>query len=301
MRTPRLFLLSTLLAFGVTAASAQDYAFKVLAVKGNNEVKSGDAWQPLKTGATLRSQDELKLGANGYVGLVHQKGKPLEVKQAGVHKVSVLETKVGTTSSVLHKYTDFILSSNSDDAKRNKMSATGAVHRATSTAPEAIRVHLPEKDYSKIFNKIAVINWDADAGAGPYVVTLKNMFEDVLTQVETATTSLQVDLNEQKYQNEAAILVEVSSKSNARLVSRQHLIKKLSPAELQTIAKAVQDLKQEIQEETAINQLYFAGFYEQNNLLIDAIYAYEQALKLEPGVGEYRQAYDEFLVRNSLK
>lgn len=300
MKTHTLFLLSTLLAFCVTVASAQDYAFKVLAVKGNNEVRSGEQWQPLKTGATLRSQDELKLGANGYVGLVHQKGRPLEVKEAGVHKVSALETRVGTTTSVLNKYTDFILSSRSDAGKRNSLTATGAVHRAAG-GQEAIRVHLPEKEQSKVFNKIAVIKWDAIEGGAPYVVTLKNMFEDVLTEVETPGTTIQIDLNEEKYQNESAILVEVSSKSNAKLVSKQHLIKKLSPAELETIARAISDLKQEITEESAIGQIYLAGLYEQNDLLIDAIYSYEQAIKLEPDVAEYRQAYDEFLVRNSLK
>src|SRR5687767_6116591 len=57
---------------------AQDYAFKVLANKGSNEVKSGETWQPLKTGSSLKKGDEVKLATNAYIGLVHATGKPME-------------------------------------------------------------------------------------------------------------------------------------------------------------------------------------------------------------------------------
>lgn len=297
MKTIKLLLLSTLLAI-TSLVSAQDYAFKVLAVKGSNEVKAGEAWQPLKTGATLRSQDELKLGANGYIGLVHKTGKPLEVKEAGVQKVSALESKVGTSSSVLQKYTDFILSSN--DERRNTLTATGAVHRGNDDK-SPIKLQLPDKDHSGIFNSIAVIKWEPGDAAGPYVVKVKNMFEDVLADIETSETGIELNLNEEKYANESAILIEVSSKSNPKLISTQRLIKKLSPAELEKVAEAVKALRQEMPEETALSQLYLASLYEQNGLFIDAIYAYEQAVKLEPEVPTFSQSYKEFLSRIGLK
>lgn len=300
MKNIKLVFLSTLFAI-TSLVHAQDKAFKVLAVKGANEVKSADAWQPLKTGATLLSTDEVKLGANGYIALVHLKtGKPLEVKEAGPHKVTALESRVGTASSVMQKYTTFILSSNEGDGSKNRLTATGAVHRGSPDGAP-IRVHLPDKDHSGMFNKIAVINWTAGDVAGPYVVTVRNMFEDVLAELQTSDTGLALDMSEQKYSKETAILIEVSSKSNPKLVSGQHLIKKLSPAELEKISVAVQDLKKEITEESAISQLYYAGLYEQHGLLIDAIYAYEQALKLEPEVDSFREAYSEFLDRNGLK
>lgn len=300
MNTHKLTLLSTLIAC-CSVVSAQDYAFKVLAIKGSNEVKSGESWQPLKTGASLKSGDEVKLGDNAYVGLVHNSGKPVEVKEAGVHKVSALESKVGTGASVLNKYTDFILSSNSAEAKKNRLSATGAVHRATPTGvPASIKVRLPEKDFAGLFNRTAVINWESPE-AGPYVVTLKNMFEDVLLKEETAETSFRLDLSNEKFASETAILVEVSLKSDPKEVSRQHLIKRLSPAELEKVSLAVKELRNEVGEETAMNKIYFATFYEHNNLLIDAINAYEEAIKLEPEVPSFKESYDEFLVRNNLK
>jgi hypothetical protein len=300
MKMHKLILLSTLVA-GYSTLSAQDYAFKVLASKGNNEIKSGETWQPLKTGASLKSGDELKLSDNAYIGLVHNTGKPVEVKQAGVHKVATLESKVGTSTSVLHKYTDFILSSNSAEAKKNRLSATGAVHRGEPVAEGAIRLHLPEKEHSGVFNKTAVINWDANDVAGPYVITIRNMFEDVLVKQETPETSYVIDLADEKFSNENAILIDVSAKSDPGSVSTRHLIKKLSPAELEKISVAIKDLQAEVGDETAMNKLFLAGFYEQHNLLIDAITAYEQAMKLEPEVPAFKDSYEEFMERNSLK
>lgn len=285
------------LIVGLLAVSSwsfgQGYAFKVLANKGANEVKSGDAWQSIKTGASLKETDELKVSENGYLGLVSSNGKPIEIKIAGPYKVSDLTAKVSTGSSVLNKYTDFILSSNSADAKKNRLSATGAVHRGL----EDIKVLLPLNQYSSIYNTTAIINWEAK-GSGPYIVTLKNMWEDELMKAETPETSIEINLTDPKYANEAAILVEVRSKVDANSKSEQHLIKKLAPDEQEKIKKALADINGEVKEETPLNELILAGFYEQNKLYIDAITSYEKAIKLAPDVPSYKEAYEEFLIRN---
>jgi uncharacterized protein YdhG (YjbR/CyaY superfamily) len=299
MKTHKFVVLVAFLTITLSA-HAQDYAFKVLANKGSNEVKSGDSWQPLKTGSSLKSGDEVKLGDNAYLGLVHATGKPMEVKQSGIYKVSELASKISSGSSVLNKYTDFILSSNSAEAKKNRLSATGAVHRDVSAAA-AIKIMLPENQYSGIYNNTAVINWDGSQVAGPYVITLKNMFEDVLSKEETPETSYKIDLSNPKFANENAILIEVSQKADPKLVSRQHLIKKLSPAEQEKVQKLLSEVSGEVSEETPLNKLIQAGFYEENNLLIDAITSYEEAINLAPDVPTFKESYDEFLIRHALK
>jgi hypothetical protein len=298
MKTHKFPLLLALIALN-SFAFAQDYAFKVLANKGTNEVKNGEAWQPLKTGASLKSSDEVKLGDNSYIGLVHSTGKPMELKQAGNYKMSDLAAKVGGGSSVLNKYTDFILSSNSAEAKKNRLSATGAVHRDVETA--AIKLLLPENQHSGIYNDIAIINWEGTKVAGPYVVTLRNMFDDELAKLETPETALQIDLKDPKYASENAILVEVSSKADPKQTSKQHLIKKLAPAEEEKVKKSLDEIMGDVSEQTALNKFILAGFYEEHNLFIDAISSYEEAIKLAPDVPSYQEAYDEFLLRHSLK
>src|SRR5258706_9709231 len=278
-------------------ARAQEYHLRVYANEGANEVKSGDTWQPVKTGDQLKKGDELKISENASVGLVHFSGKPLEVKQAGNYKVDLLAEKVGTGSSVLNKYTDFILSSNSAEAKKNRLSATGAVHRGL----EDIKVFLPENQYAEIFNSIAVINWESSKGGAPYIVSVKNMFDEELAKIETPENVTQIDLNDTKFANETAVLVEVKSKADGKSKSEQHLIKKLSPGRYDVVKKQLSEETADLKDETAFNKYLLASIYEEKKLFIDAITCYEQSIKMDPGNPTYKEGYDEFLLRNKLK
>ncbi|HRI79411.1 MAG TPA: hypothetical protein PLR06_07745 [Cyclobacteriaceae bacterium] len=276
---------------------AQDYAFKVLANKGANEYKSGDGWQTLKTGASLKSGDELKLSENSYLGLVHVTGKPLELKTAGNYKVADLAAKMSGGASAMNKYTDFILSSNSAEAKKNRLSATGAVHRGE---PTLLSVYLPPPQNANIFGSSMIVKWETPKSGGPYVVTLKNIFEDDLAKFETPETELKIDLSVPKLAAETAFLVEVASKMDAKTKSEGKVVKKLSAADMDKIKKSYSEISGELKEQTALDKFIQAGFYEQNGLLIDALTSYEEAIKMAPDIDSYREARDEFLYRNKL-
>src|SRR6478609_5044088 len=283
--------------FASTFVFGQDYTFKVLANKGAYEVKSGDTWQAVKTGSSLKAGDELKISDNAYLGLVHSSGKPVELKTAGNYKVADLASKVGGGTTVLNKYTDFILSSNSAEAKKNRLSATGAVHRGL----EDIKVYLPENQYAEIYNNIAIINWESAKGGAPYLVSLKNMFDEELAKIETPENVTQIDLSDPKFSNETAVLVEVRSKADNKSKSEQHLIKKLSPARYEVVKKQLTEETADLKDETAFNKYLLASVYEEKKLFIDAITCYEQAIKLDPGNPTYKEGYEEFLLRNKLK
>lgn len=295
MRTANFTLL---LVFLTSATFAQDYAFKVLANKGSNEVKAGANWAPLKTGATLKKGDELRLSENAYLGLVHVEGKPLELKIAGTYKVTDLAAKVGAGTSVLNKYADFVLSSNSPESKKNRLSATGAVDRGENYA---IKLILPDNQSSGIYNNTAIINWEGTKATGPYKITLRNMFDDELGVIETAESTYKLDLADPKLAKENAILIEVKSKNDSKMISKQHLIKRITPAEQARVKKSLTEFSADAPETTALNKLLLAGFYEERNLLIDAMVAYEEAISLAPDVPTYKESYDDFLLRHGMK
>jgi hypothetical protein len=280
---------------GFVQAMAQDYTFKVLVNKGKNEIKAGSGWQVIKVGSSLKSDDELKVAENAYVGLVHVSGKPIEVKQAGKYKVADLAKKVGTGTSVLNKYADFILSANTQ--KGNGMQATGAVHRGS-----IIPLYLPVATQNPaIYNDVIIINWDAEKIPGPYVVKFKSLFDDELAKRETSESNIQVNLADTDFANEDNILVTVESKKEPNKVSEKYTLKRLSKADKARIKTLLNEISGETQENTAINKLILAGFYEQNSLLIDAATAFQEAIKLAPDVQSYKDLYNEFLVRNNLK
>lgn len=288
-----LFSLFTASIFGQNTS-----VFKVFANKGQTEVKSGETRQPLKTGSNLKDTDVIILGENSYVALVHSaSGSPKELKQAGTYAVKDLTTGIKTGASVMSKYTEFILSSNSAEAKRNRLSATGAVHRGL----DDIKVFLPEQPNTKVFNNSATIKWETKSGeAGPFIVRLENMFGDLLMEQETAEQQIVLDLANPKLSAEPDIMVKVRSKAESRTSSREYIIHRLKDnAQVQKIKTELSEF--DLSEETALNKFILAGFYEEHKLFIDAIAAYEDAIRLAPDVDSYKEAYEEFLLRNKLK
>ncbi|MBS1681104.1 MAG: hypothetical protein JST48_05280 [Bacteroidetes bacterium] len=282
------------LLIAVAAQAQNDYAFRVLANKGPNQVKSGETWMPVKTGSQLMKDDELKLSENSSIGLVSKTGKPLELKEAKTYKVIELLAQIGNATSVLNKYTDFILSSNSDEARKNRLSATGAVHRGV----EDIKVFLPQNQNAEIFGTKATFRWEATKSEAPFIVVLQDVYGSELLKIETNENSTTLDLSNPKLIKEPVILIEVVCKADTKNKSEQHLIKKLSSAKFEQTKKLFSEASADLNEETAFNNYLLAAFYEENKLLIDAITCYEQAIKMDQENPTYQDAYDEFLLRN---
>jgi hypothetical protein len=273
---------------------AQDYTFKVLVNKGNNEIKSANGWQPVKVGAALKPTDEIKIVANAYLGLVHSTGKPLELKQSGSFKVSELAKQIGGGTNVLNKYTDFILSSNSGP-KGGNLSATGAVHRGTTN----IKVYLPKGANNSVMGSTVYLNWDNDF-PGPYEVVIQNLFGESLASYSTKETAYNISLDDPKLKEEEVFLVKVINTRDKTKSSDEYTFKRASKANKQKLETSFQEILSSTSEPSALNKFIHAGFFEEQKYLIDATSAYQEAIKLAPDVQAYKEAYTEFLIRNNM-
>ena len=276
---------------------AQEYAFKVLVNKGRNEVKVGNTWQALKVGLSLSKNDELKIAENSYVGLVHATGKPLELKSAEKIKVADLLVRIKNDKSVVTKYTDFILSSNSKP--KTNLNATGAVHRG----PKDIPIYIPvPNELAVVYGPTLIINWNAEDLKGPFIVTVNTLFGDELLKTETKEDHVTIDLNGRDFQKEDNMTIKVVSKTDGKESREQCMIKRLSKSEHERISKLLHaELGDKAGEELPLSKLILAAFFEQQNLLIDAATAHQQAIKLAPEVQQYKDYYNAFLLRTQLK
>ena len=290
MKILKLILIG-LLAVASVEGSAQDYAFRVLVNKGKNEVKAGEAWQAIKVGSSLKSADEVKVSENAYIGLAHVSGKTLELKQPGKYKVADLAARVSGNTSVLNKYTDFVLSANKE--RKNNLSATGSVTRG-----EEFLIYLPLPTMNPVvYNDVITIAWDSKLPS-PYVVKFKSMFDDVLANIETSDSSVTINLSDAKFANEDNIIVFVSSKTATNKETEPYTLKRLSKADKERIKTELTGFNQE---QTAVAKLMLAAFYEKNGLLIDAGTAYQDAIKLEPTVPDFKVSYNQFLEDYNMK
>jgi len=277
-------------------AQAPPYTFKVIVSKGKTEIKAASAWQSIKVGASLKASDEVKIAEGSYLGLIHANGKPLEIRESGSFKVSELVSRMGNGSSVLNKYTDFILSS--DQEKSNKLSATGAVHRGMK---DVIIVYLSGAERAELYGNKLGVQWASDEVKGPYEVVFTTLLEDELARYTVNENELLVDMNDAGLRDEYEIQVKVVAKGNPGKGSKEYIIKRLRPADRVKFTKIMDEIKASVEQETALSKYYLAGIYEENLLLNDAITAYQEAIKLAPDVPLYKDAYDQFLTRLGLK
>jgi hypothetical protein len=303
MRTILLTFL-VLLTFLSSSVLAQGYEFRVLANKGENQVKKAGASQAetLKTGATLAKGDQI-IAANGaYIGLVHSSGKTTEIRTPGTVKVDDLSAKIAATSSTTaSRYANYIAAKmNESDGGgnyRSNMKATGAVERATNTS--AINVMLPNS--VDFYGDNAIVRWDAiGEGDATYIVTVKNIFDEEVAKIETDQTAYELDFTNPKLAQERLVILNVKVKGDEDLKSSDYGIKRLSNTESAKVNENIKGLKSEVNEETPLNKIIYASFFEENNLVLDALTKYEEAIEMSPEVQDFQDMYQSFLVKNGL-
>ena len=299
-------ILAGLIFIGLTGFG-QGYTFRVMVSKGANKVKvsgSGD-WQAIRTGGKLNDGDEIQVGEAGYIGLVHSSGKTKELKSAGDFKITELASTITAGSeNIASKYADFVMSKMTPEEKeanrRKYASVTGAVERGDSDA--SINIFMPTT--VSVYNPEVMIRWEPLDGDNTYVVKLKDLFEQTIMVAETNEAYYTIDFKDSKLSGaivENLVIVNVSVKGNEEQKSKDAAIERISDDGSASFVVELKGLEENLGEKSSINNLILAEFYEENNLLLDALTSYEGAIKMSPDVEYYKEAYDEFLLRTGLK
>ena len=305
--TRKISLILVSLMFLAFAGFGQDYSFRVMVTKGENKVKVGTSdWKSLRTGEYLNNGDQIQVSDKGYLGLVHSNGRTKEIKTSGDYNITELSNALAATSqNITSKYADFVISKMSPEEReanrRKYASVTGAVERGDSDA--SINIFMPTS--VSVYNPQVMIRWDPVAGENTtYIVKLKDLFEQTIMVAETSESNYTVDFNDSKLSGaivENLVIVNVSVKGNEEQQSKNAAIERFSKDATASFEVELKALQSNLGEKSSINNLILAEFYEENNLLLDALTSYEYAIKMSPDVEYYKEAYEEFLLRTGLK
>lgn len=292
------------LLFSSAVAGAQDYAFRVLANKGTNQVKKAGGSQPevLKTGAKLNSGDEIIASEDAYIGLMHTSGKTTEIRGAGTKKVSEIEKNISVAnSSIASRYAKFVMNKMNEDEtvdNRSRLNATGAVSRAANSY--AIEVMAPVQ--SDLLGDIAILRWDVPEGmkdGDAYVVKIENIFNDEIYSKETTKTSVTLDLSDPNLAYDIGLyLITIYKKGDEKITSGEIGIKKVKSGDKVDVQENLAELKSEVSEDSPLNKIIYASFYEENGFILDALTKYEEAVKMSPDVEDFKELYQNFLIVN---
>lgn len=307
MRKVVLTTLTLVLVFASGMANAQGYTFRVLANKGQNQVKKEGATAAvaLKTGATLNAGDELIASEGAYIGLMHKTGKTLEVRTPGTQKISELEKKVNVKSaSVSSRYASFLakkMNEKENTNYRSRLNATGAVSRALA-GDASINVLIPNQ--VNVMGDNAIVSWDSPEGIeqNAYVVSVKNIFDEEIYKEEVMGNSINLDFNSEQLQNDEGLyILTVKTKENMEVTSGDVGIKRLSDADAAPYKDGLDELQAEVSEDGPLGKIIYASFYEENGLILDALTKMEEAIDMSPEVPDFEELRKDILERNGIK
>ena len=296
-------LLFPLLYLLCNISFAQSEMFKVLASKGINKASTNNVdWKPIKVGDKLTQQDKITLDENSYLALAHSSGKTIELKQKGTYEVSKLSEELkAQNSGVSKKYVDFVvgeMTNQNEDIAKNRhkyMAVTGSVERGTEAS---ISLLSPKETF--VLSAPVLLKWSPIKDATGYVVVISNLFEETLITQESNETSAIVDLSKIKPAEQKNLLWSVYVKGKPSVKSSVNTLKFYPEAKSAELSKEVAELKKDLPQQSALNKVVLATFYEQNKLMLNAMENYEEATVMEPEVEDYKALYGKFLQSNNI-
>jgi hypothetical protein len=298
--------ITIMLVFSVGIANGQGYTFRVLANKGQNKVKKAgtSAAVALKTGATLADGDELIASDGAYIGLMHKSGKTLEVRTSGTKKVSDLEKLVNTkTASVSSRYAQFLTDKMNEKEQpdyRSRLNATGAVSREVGSG--TIQVLVPAE--ANVIGDNAIVSWDIPEGMdmNVFVVTVKNIFDEEILKEEVSTNSINLNFTSEQMQNEEGLyIITIKAKENMDMTSGDIGLKRLTGEDAAQYQDGLNSLRSEVAQDSPLNKIIYASFYEENGLILDALTQLEEAIKMSPEVEDFKELRIDLIERSSIK
>jgi len=302
MKRLLIFLLLTYVmstVYDMTWAQVQDDYFEVIVSKGDNFVRTEqNEWEKVKIGTGIFAGDELKTSASGYVALLFAKSKLVELKhiQPKTYKFEELVDLVPKLEQGLAtQFLNYLLSKMAPESREANRNTYIQLIAATERGHEEIALFIDTN--ANLYSSNAVIRWDPSKNAGGYVVTLKHIFEDVIRIFDTEKPYFELDFNDEAIKGKSIVIINVSLKNDIETASGDYAIQRIDETDAE-ISSKLKELESVLDPESPFSHLIIAEFFEQNELLLDALTRYEYAIRQNPGVDYFNDAYLEFLMRN---
>ncbi|MCU0445220.1 MAG: hypothetical protein MUE85_09910 [Microscillaceae bacterium] len=286
-------------------AFAQDFTFKVIASSGaSHKNTAGKEENKLKLGSKLVAGDKVVVAPASYLGLTYAKGGTVQISVAGTYSVKDLETKLlNSKKSVTEKYANFIIGEmtkgNGADIHKNPykyQNVTGSVERGFSD----LVVMLPKN--SKTFQNEYKLQWYKVDGNKTFTIKITDFTDELIKTVETTDTTWVLKWDAPEFKDQSSVQVKIIPKEKKLTFLTKYSIERLESEDLTGFQKQFKDFEtKEIGNAKDANALLNRAVYlEENEMYIDALYAYTEARKLEPKNEIFEIVYNQFLIRRNI-
>jgi hypothetical protein len=332
----RLYIIALILlpAFFVVSV-AEDYEFKVLAVSGKVSCdRSG--WSRLKTADKIYKTDQISLGEESYVGLLHKSGNTIEITKAGRYTVKKLASDANRRKGIENRLAEYVAGelSDADDMLSERdhqqdMKLVGATERASAGETDGVKqlesmtgqdntvssalegganfllrsdkylsVSLPRTSY--LAREKAEFSWYPHPDVGEYMVLIKNTSDSIIAKVKTQQTKIDIDIKQYGISREQNYWWLVKS---GALESGEHCIRWISGEEADKILN--EDLARLGSRYSAgpgpLELLMAAITLEDRNLMLLADAYYRDAIERSFEAESFMKIYCKYLKRIGLR
>lgn len=289
------FITATLLLFLFSSTQSFAYVFRVLGVSGKVKVKHGESESIIRAGTQLLPGQTIIL-ESGYCGLLHAKGKTLELKKPGQYSVEDLDKKIGSSANVKvkvsDKYFDYIMGqlskSEAEDVEksvRKHMEVPGAVQRGSESSKGIGTARLHAFPKNEILADTYTVSWNPAPGINSYSVELKDRFDEIiLSKKGISDTKYQVDFSGRPSPDSYTLTVTYAGSDTSKYKEYEFKVNPKNIVELQT-------------EDDPATNLLNGILCEEKFLFLDALKYYEKAARLEPEVAAYQEALNKLKTR----
>lgn len=292
------FLIAISFSF-MCSLMAQNQSFTIILNKGDNQHISDASTQPLLLGETLSSNEQLTVAEGGYVALVHEEsGSSLELKEAGTYLVADLERQIAAQSNtVFSKYGKFLMSKlNPEGTGNQNLNVTGAVERGEDGF---INVYLPK--VTDVFENELLVAWQQADEVHNYILTIRNHRDEIIEQKKVIGNKYILSFDKAPLKDLKLMTINIIAEDESFLSSKDYGINRISADQKLDIENEYMNLKNVARSENVLDKLLIATFFEENELLGDAITYYDRAFALSPDENGIDRLYNNFLYRNNLK
>ncbi len=279
---------------------AQENYFTVLAAQGKilSLINSKSNWNEIKTGSKIYPNEKIKTGNSSYIGLVHSNGNSIEIKNEGVYEFDQLKNLIRNNSKSSNvRFVEFIvdkITKKAEDLKNIKY--MGAVVRAKANY---ITTGIPHT--SLIIDSNIVFKWYPYSSSSNYIFKLINNNNVTLFMKELSDTTIDCTINLLHLNKDENYKWLVFDYNNSKISSDTNYIMIPAPNKLEAIRDSINELSSTFgKDTTAITQIIYASFYQNNQLNIEALNAYKKAIQLAPNVEIYKKMFTSFLLNMKL-
>lgn len=298
MKSVVLRLFVFIFIFSCGSIFAQETAFTVMSARGSVESKAAAGnWVKVHAGDKISTGDKIKLAAGDYLGLVHVKGKTLELKKAGEYDVTALAKSLAKgDASFNQKFAGYVVNEMVSKSKSKKMTMLGAVFRALGNA---IEIEVPPAMVA--LSPEVTFGWRKLNTVSGYVFRIINPSGITIFMKDTKDTSLTVNLDMLKLNPNLQYTWIVCSDGNVDVNSGTHTLALVPNTKRKLVSDTLDILKKEMPDESsALNNFLFAKYFVSQGINVDAMSYFEKAYTISSGAEEYAVDYAAFLAENGL-